>query len=460
LRLERAVQAAEADNAVRQKGKAARLVRLLSSLSSYRAALGSKETEALAAADAIRGPDPRLRWLADRGRRWRDQGEKTLVFVADRHGLEEIRQGLSRTAQIRTGVFHEELSAAQRDIEVAQFRTASGPSMLVSTECGGEGRNFEFCTRLVLWDLPWNPAVVEQRIGRLDRIGRTQPTEIVVFRPHDGIGLGLVDAYERLGLFERPLGGLTRELAGVGEAIERAVLDAGPGLDADRLRPELALAEEAKEAIDAAAWRELHQEPFRAEDGDAILARVPEGLDELTEDVVVAACEHLNLRAEPVRVDGRWSVGWTGRARVESLPGVAGGSSYLGTFSRTLAVEDESIDFFASGHPWVEGLLAWIEDAQVGRTALLRLKGPPALGLAGFARGANDLDVAAVDAFGAPQPEWERRLGERPLKSRRLKLDEWQAPPGWEPLVRACVTAVETRLGRPAEALAVLWFEP
>ena len=55
--------------------------------------------------------------------------------------------------------------------------------MLISTEAGGEGRNFQFCHRLVLFDLPWNPAVVEQRIGRLDRIGRTLPTEIVYFRP-------------------------------------------------------------------------------------------------------------------------------------------------------------------------------------------------------------------------------------------------------------------------------------
>ena len=74
--------------------------------------------------------------------------------------------------QLRVGVFHEDLSPGQRDIEVAQFRLPAGPSMLVSTECGGEGRNFEFCTRLVLFDLPWNPMLVEQRIGRLDRIGR------------------------------------------------------------------------------------------------------------------------------------------------------------------------------------------------------------------------------------------------------------------------------------------------
>ena len=86
-----------------------------------------------------------------------------------------------------TGVFHEELSPARRDTEVARFREADGPSLLVSTEAGGEGRNFEFCRRLVLFDLPWKPSVVEQRIGRLDRIGRRIPVEIVYFRPPRGI---------------------------------------------------------------------------------------------------------------------------------------------------------------------------------------------------------------------------------------------------------------------------------
>ena len=83
-----------------------------------------------------------------------------------------LRDALGRRAQLATGVFHEELSAARRDTEVARFRAEDGPSILISTEAGGEGRNFEFCHRLVLYDLPWKPSTVEQRIGRLDRIGR------------------------------------------------------------------------------------------------------------------------------------------------------------------------------------------------------------------------------------------------------------------------------------------------
>ena len=83
----------------------------------------------------------------------------------------------------------------------------------MSTECGGEGRNFEFCRRLVLFDLPWKPSVVEQRIGRLDRIGRKIPVEVVYFRPPAGIGRDVVRLFEALGLFREPLAGLEPQLA-------------------------------------------------------------------------------------------------------------------------------------------------------------------------------------------------------------------------------------------------------
>src|SRR4029078_2773450 len=154
-----------------------------------------------------------------------------------------LRSALSERAQLATGVFHEDLSAARRDTEVARFREPDGPSLLVSTECGGggdefqcarwlvsaecggEGPNFEFCRRLVLFDLPWRPSLVEQRIGRLDRIGRRIPVEIVYFRPPGGNGADRVGALEELGLFREPLAGLEPQLAHVESAIEEIAVD-------------------------------------------------------------------------------------------------------------------------------------------------------------------------------------------------------------------------------------------
>ena len=103
---------------------------------------------------------------------------------------------------------------------IVDNREIDGPSLLVSTECGGEGRNFEFCRRLVLFDLPWKPSVVEQRIGRLDRIGRRIPVEVVYFRPPTGLGRDVVRLFEGLGLFREPLAGLETQLAHVQGALE------------------------------------------------------------------------------------------------------------------------------------------------------------------------------------------------------------------------------------------------
>src|SRR5207247_623389 len=135
-----------------------------------------------------------------------------------------LKKMLERANAQRVGVFHEELSPERADIEVAQFRLPAGPGLLIATECGGEGRNFQFCRRLVLFDLPWNPGVLEQRIGRLDRIDRTRPVEIVYFRAPRGLGRDVARLYEDLGVLREPLGGLEGTFAGIESAIEAAAV--------------------------------------------------------------------------------------------------------------------------------------------------------------------------------------------------------------------------------------------
>jgi ATP-dependent helicase HepA len=306
--------------------------------------------------------DDALEWLLANAPRWRDAKEKTLVFVAHRETLEMLRTALSHRAQLASGVFHEELSPARRDTEVARFRAPDGPSLLVSTECGGEGRNFEFCRRLVLFDLPWKPTVVEQRIGRLDRIGRRIPVEIVYFRPPRGIGADVVRLFETLGVFREPLAGLEPQLAHVAGALEEIALDPGASLTDERLDQLIADARAARTRIREAAYQQLHRDPYRAEMAEGILARVPAELDALTERVVTNACTRLGFRVEHVRGRRTFAIEFGNEAVVDSLPGVRGGSAFVGTFDREEAVEDETVDFFASGHPLVEGLLAYFED--------------------------------------------------------------------------------------------------
>ena len=94
-----------------------------------------------------------------------------------------------------------------------------------------------------------------------------------------------------------------------------------------------------------------------------ILARVPAELDALNQEVVVTACIGLGFTVERPRGHRIFAIELGNEALVDGLPGVPGGSSYVGSFDREEAVENETIDFFASGHPLVEGIFAHYEEA-------------------------------------------------------------------------------------------------
>jgi ATP-dependent helicase HepA len=380
--------------------------------------LSPDEGELREQAEAMDVADPRLLWLLSQAPRWRDAREKTLVFVEHRETLEMLRAALSQRAQLATGVFHEELSAVRRDTEVARFREPDGPSLLVSTECGGEGRNFEFCRRLLLFDLPWKPSLVEQRIGRLDRIGRRIPVEIVYFRPPGGIGADVVRLFETLGLFREPLAGLEPQLAHVESAIEEVVVDPFASLSGDRFTALVNEAHAARTRIREAAYQQLHRDPYRAEMGAGILARVPVELDALNQEVVVTACIGLGFTVERPRGERIFAIEFGSGTMVDSLPGVAGGSSYVGSFDREEAVENETIDFFASGHPLVEGIFAHFEESALGRAVRVEVEFGRERdeGLVAVYKDGPAFEVVAFDSAGQARPDWAAAFHHRSLR--------------------------------------------
>ena len=414
--------------------------------------------------------DARVRWLEEQAGKWQRAGEKTLLFVHDRETLERLKPLFERGAHAKVGVFHEELSSKRRDIEVAQFRLAAGPSLLISTEAGGEGRNFEFCTRLVLFDLPWRPMAVEQRIGRLDRIGRERPVEIVTFEPPDGLGRWVIDLYRRLGLFDRPLSSLEAELGQVEPTLQRLAADPDlpklePGDVEGRFDDLLERAQRSWDRVQRAAFRELHREPYTEQLEQSILERIPEDLDRLTQRVVVGTARRLNIQVEEHRGGVRHSIQVDSRAKVESLPGLAGEHSFFGSFQREAAVEDEMLDFFASGHPLVEGLLAHLDESPLGRAALLEIEATqpapeisgdaadgavdgadgadeideirvqPGFGLLAVLRDGIELDALAVDPKGREREDWARFLLQHLHRSRHVPAKKWSQQKAWQPMI-------------------------
>ena len=399
--------------------------------------------------------DGRLEWLLTQAKRWRRANEKTLVFAAQRETVDMLRDALSARAQLASGVFHEALSAARRDTEVARFRAEDGPSILVSTEAGGEGRNFEFCHRLVLFDLPWKPATIEQRIGRLDRIGRRIPVEIIYFRPAAGMDAVAVRLFERLGLFREPMAGVEPQLAHVEDALKKLARQPDPSLSDDEIDRLIADARTARTRIHQAAHQQLHRDPYRAALGPSILARVPSDLDELMERVVTSAASLLGFRVEQVRGRRTYAIEFGNEALIDSLPGVSAGSSFIGSFDREHAVDDDTIDFFSSGHPLVEGLLAHFDEDARGRVVRLELPYPdaPGVGLVVIYKDGPQLEVLALDVDGRSRPEWADVLMRRVFPAQKAYKEK--AAEDW----RALLARLAPRLGtRRPHALAAVSF--
>jgi superfamily II DNA or RNA helicase len=106
----------------------------------------------------------------------RNPEEKKIVFVHHRETLERLAQLAEREA-VAFARFEGTMSGPEKDEAVVRFEREV--PLLLSTESGGEGRNLQFCNTLVNFDLPWNPMAIEQRIGRIHRIGQTR--EVFIF---------------------------------------------------------------------------------------------------------------------------------------------------------------------------------------------------------------------------------------------------------------------------------------
>ncbi len=146
--------------------------------------------------------DPRIDWLIQQLDSLHP--EKLLLITTHAETALQLAELLRQRKGLHAALFHERMTLLERDRAAAYFADPEqGSRILICSEIGSEGRNFQFAHHLILFDLPLNPGLLEQRIGRLDRIGQRHDIEIHLPLLHDSAQQRLARFYhEGLDAFE------------------------------------------------------------------------------------------------------------------------------------------------------------------------------------------------------------------------------------------------------------------
>jgi len=133
-----------------------------------------------------------------------DGREKLIIFTHFRATL-ELLADLLRGMGVDFVLYHGQLSRAEKDEVIRRFEQSA--QVLLSTEAAGEGRNLQFCRLMLNFDLPWNPQRIEQRVGRIHRVGQTRPVEIFNLSAEGTVEDYILEILDRkLNMFELVIG--------------------------------------------------------------------------------------------------------------------------------------------------------------------------------------------------------------------------------------------------------------
>ncbi|WP_049722186.1 RNA polymerase-associated protein RapA [Gilvimarinus polysaccharolyticus] len=325
--------------------------------------------------------DPRVAWLKAfiKARR----GQKILVICADSDTAQELELYLRLRQGVASAVFHENMNLIARDRAAAYFADMEdGAQVLIASEIGSEGRNFQFAQDLVLFDLPLNPDLLEQRIGRLDRIG--QAGEIHLHVPLYTAPEGLTAQEKLARWYHEGINAFTHTcaighaaFARFGDELTQALSSSSGGDGLNALVDETAAFSQALNAeLQAGRDRLLELNSCRPQ----VAAQLVEQLQQQDEGVVLPdflmrVLDSFNVDYER-HSENSWVLHPGEHMKVDPFPGLPESGLTI-TFDRQQALERDDISFATWEHPLVRGALELILDTEFGNTAVATLKLPP-----------------------------------------------------------------------------------
>lgn len=319
--------------------------------------------------------DPRVEWLLELLLSARQQ--KVLVICSEAATAIALEEALRTREGIRGAVFHEGMSILERDKASAYFaQQEGGAQVLLCSEIGSEGRNFQFASHLVLFDLPLNPDLLEQRIGRLDRIGQQNTVEIHVpylegtaqralqLWYHDGL-----DAFEQTCPTARPVFEAVRE-----ELFELLAANTGDQAALDALLVKTReLHEPLKARLEQGRDRllEIHSS------GGAAAQQLVEKLAAEDDDTAMISFALKMFDEIGVNQDDRGENALVlmpgDHMLVSSFPGLPQDGMTI-TFDRNTALSRDDMALLSWDHPMMRGGIDLILGSEIGATSVALLK--------------------------------------------------------------------------------------
>lgn len=321
--------------------------------------------------------DQRLGWLLEFLKAHRD--EKVLVICAEASTAVSLEEHLRLREGLHSSVFHEGMTLLARDRAAAYFADEEeGAQVLICSEIGSEGRNFQFSNNLVLFDLPMNPDLLEQRIGRLDRIGQRKTVNIHV-PYYQGTGQEvLLRWYDQgMNVFAKacPTGQVLFEE--FQSQLQQCLSDSqNESLLAELINKTEQRNEALLQALQEGRDRLLELNSFNQEAADAIVESMVESekRQELS-SYMDQVFDHFGIDQEyhsPVSTVLHPS----DHMLTPSFPGLPD-AGLTATYQRDMALSREDIHYLTWEHPMVTGAMDLVINGEFGNTALCSLKLPP-----------------------------------------------------------------------------------
>ncbi|MDF1814783.1 MAG: SNF2-related protein [Verrucomicrobiales bacterium] len=339
---------------------------------------------------------------------------KVLLIVHTKEEVIQIEDALRDRISATGAMFHEDLTLLQRDKNAAWFADdIDGARILICSEIGSEGRNFQFAHHLVMFDLPPDPGLLEQRIGRLDRIGQTEDIHIhVPFVEGTGEEMLALWYHNGLGAFEHTVHGASAVYEEFHDELT-ALMEADCNTREEALPDLLDRVKETKKRIDIELEngrdRLLELSSFDEERGRK-LAREIEDRDEdrRLEFLMIKLCDHFGVTVEDLN-ERSYLFSPEHLFSAETFPGLPEEGITV-TFDREEALTREEMVYLTPDHPMVIGAIDSLLSSDHGNAAFFKLENA----------GEQLLMIEAVSILECVAPEKyhpERFLSPQPIRA-------------------------------------------